>query len=91
MCVGVAPHLAGGALGAGGVGSAHETDAGADGARSATHDVGVSGVFDGLDDSMAAGAPEGLGGSEDLDLMYDPMLNCYYDPKTNKYYELRDP
>jgi len=27
--------------------------------------------------------------SEDLDLMYDPMLNCYYDPKTNKYYELR--
>ena len=26
--------------------------------------------------------------SEDLDLMYDPMLNCYYDPKTNKYYEL---
>ena len=26
--------------------------------------------------------------NEDLDLMYDPMLNCYYDPKTNKYYEL---
>ena len=45
------------------------------------------------------GAPDG-GGSpagdaliegdepEDLDLMYDPILNCYYDPKTNKYYEL---
>ena len=28
------------------------------------------------------------GKNEDLDLMYDPMLNCYYDPKTNKYYEL---
>jgi len=26
---------------------------------------------------------------EELDLMYDPMLNCYYDPKTNKYYELK--
>lgn len=32
--------------------------------------------------------PAGAGGSEDLDLMYDPMLNCYYDPRTNKYYEL---
>ena len=28
------------------------------------------------------------GREEDLDLMYDPILNCYYDPKTNKYYEL---
>jgi len=26
---------------------------------------------------------------EEVDLMYDPMLNCYYDPKTNKYYELK--
>lgn len=26
---------------------------------------------------------------DELDLMYDPMLNCYYDPKTNKYYELK--
>jgi len=25
---------------------------------------------------------------QDLDLMYDPILNCYYEPKTNKYYEL---
>jgi len=25
---------------------------------------------------------------EELDLMYDPILNFYYDPKTNKYYEL---
>jgi len=23
-----------------------------------------------------------------LDLLYDPVLNCYYDPKTRKYYEL---
>merc|ERR1712216_20441 len=28
-------------------------------------------------------------GREELDLMYDPMLNCYYDPRTNKYYELK--
>jgi len=27
-------------------------------------------------------------GEEELDLMYDPILNFYYDPKTNKYYEL---
>ena len=26
--------------------------------------------------------------NDDLDLLYDPILNCYYDPKTNKYYEL---
>eukprot|EP01135_Chromosphaera_perkinsii_P011838 Nk52_evm29s2506 gene=Nk52_evmTU29s2506 len=25
---------------------------------------------------------------DELDLLYDPMLNCYYDPTTNKYYEL---
>eukprot|EP00795_Rhopilema_esculentum_P011392 gene11392-21590_t len=24
----------------------------------------------------------------ELDLLYDPVLNCYYDPKTHKYYEL---
>ena len=30
------------------------------------------------------------GGSdeEELDLLYDPCLNCYFDPKTHKYYEL---
>jgi len=27
-------------------------------------------------------------GEEELDLLYDPVLNCYYDPKTCKYYEL---
>ncbi|KAI0237237.1 hypothetical protein LSAT2_012249 [Lamellibrachia satsuma] len=25
---------------------------------------------------------------DELDLLYDPVLNCYYDPKTCKYYEL---
>ena len=25
---------------------------------------------------------------EELDLLYDPVLNCYYDPTTYKYYEL---
>ena len=43
------------------------------------------------EDGTAAGegGADGNGGSgEDLDLMYDPMLNCYYDPRTNKYYEL---
>ncbi|CAH1783317.1 unnamed protein product [Owenia fusiformis] len=27
-------------------------------------------------------------GEEELDLLYDPCLNCYFDPRTNKYYEL---
>ena len=25
---------------------------------------------------------------EELDLLYDPCLNCYFDPKSHKYYEL---
>ena len=30
-----------------------------------------------------------LGVDEDeLELRYDPLLNCYFDPATNKYYEL---
>ena len=29
----------------------------------------------------------GAGGGE-LELMYDPQLNCFYDPNTYKYYEL---
>ena len=28
------------------------------------------------------GEPPREEGREELDLMYDPMLNCYYDPKT---------
>ena len=31
----------------------------------------------------------GRGGDEMVDLVYDPVLNCYYDHKTNKYYELK--
>ena len=27
-------------------------------------------------------------GEEELELMYDPQLNCFYDPNTGKYYEL---
>ena len=25
---------------------------------------------------------------EELDLLFDPVLECYFDPKTCKYYEL---
>ena len=25
---------------------------------------------------------------DEIDLMYDPCLNCFFDPRTNKYYEL---
>jgi hypothetical protein len=25
---------------------------------------------------------------EELEVLYDHVLNCYYDPKTHKYYEL---
>ena len=41
------------------------------------------------------GAPQVLtlgghgNGEEMVDLVYDPVLNCYYDQKTNKYYELK--
>ena len=27
--------------------------------------------------------------ADELELMYDPQLNCFYDPITCKYYELR--
>jgi len=26
---------------------------------------------------------------KDLDLLFDPILNCYYCPKTNKYYQMK--
>ena len=32
--------------------------------------------------------PGGDDEREELDLLYDGILNCYYDPRTNKYYEL---
>ncbi len=28
------------------------------------------------------------GDEDELELRYDPLLNCYFDPVTNKYYEL---
>jgi len=34
------------------------------------------------------GNAAGEGEGDELDLMFDPILNCYYDPKTNKYYQL---
>eukprot|EP00955_Chlamydomonas_euryale_P064687 359052-Chlamydomonas_euryale.AAC.2 len=36
----------------------------------------------------AAGA-SGRAGEEMVDLVYDPVLNCYYDTKAKKYYELK--
>ena len=29
--------------------------------------------------------------TDELELMYDPQLNCFYDPNTCKYYELVQP
>lgn len=31
---------------------------------------------------------EGGEEEEEVELMYDPQLNCFYDPHTSKYYEL---
>ncbi len=43
-------------------------------------------------DSLASGAEDAQEETRDegadLDLMYDPVLDCYFDPKTSKYYEL---
>jgi len=25
---------------------------------------------------------------DEVEVVYDPVLNCYYDPKTHEYYEL---
>ena len=39
--------------------------------------------------SLAEMSPSQQGQSEDeLELVYDPDLNCFYDPNTEKYYEL---
>jgi hypothetical protein len=27
---------------------------------------------------------------EEVELVYDPVLNCYYDHKTHTYYELKN-
>ena len=72
---------------------ADPSEGGPAGAAAAWEDDQAAGNSDGdgdrgdRDDERAAQA-KAVGASEDLDLMYDPMLNCYYDPKTNKYYEL---
>lgn len=35
-------------------------------------------------------AQHGIGGQDEmLDLVYDPLLNCYYDHKTGTYYALK--
>jgi hypothetical protein len=38
-----------------------------------------------------AGTPmtERSNNGEDIDLLYDPILQCYYDPRTTKYYEMK--
>ena len=43
-----------------------------------------------MDQSGSSGANNSLENEEDeeLDLIYDPVLNCYYDPSSHKYYEL---
>jgi hypothetical protein len=37
---------------------------------------------------FAAAAAPPAAAAEELDLVYDPVLNCYYDPTTMKYYEI---
>lgn len=58
----------------------------------------ASGPFPGnhQNDSIDAGRDgdkgmPGGGASGELELMYDPQLNCFYDPVTCKYYELIQP
>ncbi|XP_076448494.1 protein CFAP20DC-like [Babylonia areolata] len=50
----------------------------------------LEGQFEDLNEAGADAHTTGPSASEDeeLDLMFDPNLNCYYDPKTLKYYEL---
>ncbi|XP_013404893.1 uncharacterized protein C3orf67 homolog [Lingula anatina] len=44
---------------------------------------------DGRRGRLPSKTDEDIGHEEDeLDLLYDPCLNCYFDPKTCKYYEL---
>lgn len=40
------------------------------------------------DDSQADIDEIGSDSEDEVDLLYDPGLNCYYDPKTSTYYEL---
>ena len=41
------------------------------------------------DDAASSSTTTTKNGSGALDLMFDPILNCYFDPKTTLYYELR--
>ena len=41
-----------------------------------------------LTDQSDLSGEGGVDEGEELELMYDPQLNCYYDPVTYKYYEL---
>ena len=38
--------------------------------------------------SLDAPALDETGEEIEIELLYDPALNCYYDPKTNQYYEV---
>lgn len=42
----------------------------------------------GSDGSTGGVTGPDVSGEEELDLLYDPCLNCYFDPVTGKYYEL---
>lgn len=43
------------------------------------------------EDTLDDGRGEGEVTLDELELMYDPQLNCFYDPITFKYYELIQP
>ncbi len=49
-------------------------------------DDATEGEAGGAVDKVRSGA-----GVAELELMYDPQLNCFYDPITCKYYELIQP
>lgn len=47
--------------------------------------INVMPTFSADDEQLAN---NGNTGEMELDLLYDPCLNCYFDPKSHKYYEL---
>lgn len=57
------------------------------GGPSAQGDEGAS-PTDSLSDATSIGV-RGQGQSGLMDLVYDPILNCYYDAKTNQYFTLK--
>ncbi len=41
------------------------------------------------EDSLCEKSPiEEDNAESDVEVVYDPVLNCYYDPNTHEYYEL---